>query len=185
MAERSYLSSRLLTISQLFTARGESCFEPCFRFLLYGDPTATRPEQTSTSSMMHRTFSSVFQKHSSYEDENETLKINSSQGSLSPALKTSVPSAIPLNQQQASPVFSGKSMNTSPENTGISFDNVRSEDIKRSLSMPKVGSGSNEHSSFPRDDIGLGREFSNVPYPRLCGASFSMNGTMDIFASTS
>ncbi|KAJ3205825.1 hypothetical protein HDU67_008623 [Dinochytrium kinnereticum] len=148
--QRNHISSKISSIISYNTARGESSFEPCMRYLLFGEQVLG---SESTTSIKSRRSSSV----------------NAGLFSLGTEMTQYVsPSTQSKNVPSGTDVLS-KSLDES-----VSSNDEELNQITNRLSVKndqKILASSQPH------------ETSNVPYPRLCGATFSLSGKLVCFFS--
>ncbi|KAI8852976.1 hypothetical protein BC829DRAFT_34631 [Chytridium lagenaria] len=155
MAQRTYLSSKLSSLSNLFSLRGESPLEPCLRFLLFGESVASSEEPLATYSA--RRSSSVHAGMFSLANADVAQNLS---GHL------------------------GQGKNTTPGGPGA---DVLSKSLDESVSSNDEEA---QHAGTriklkgePNMMSGISPEASNIPFPRLCGASFSFSGKLVCFFS--
>ncbi|KAJ3160265.1 hypothetical protein HK101_000934 [Irineochytrium annulatum] len=192
MAQRTYLSSKLTSLNTIYSLRGESSLEPCLRFLVYGDSVAGSEESSSSmitgltrsSSAMGAVMggassgggygASGFQSGSSYD---EPMSAHSGPGSIVLARSVTPGAEVGIKI----PGFSGG---------GGASEAQLARSFEGSL-------GSSEDEGFPRkgrwkmeqrltkESVGMAgvKESANVPFPRLCGATFAPNGKLVYFFS--
>ncbi|KAJ3332972.1 hypothetical protein HDU76_012391 [Blyttiomyces sp. JEL0837] len=174
MAERQYLSGRLSALSSQLVATGQECILPCLRFLIYDDPNGGVEDPSE--------YVSVNVKPSS--GSGAWLSRSSSTGKITSSLAKAAGRGDDLSvTSRFRATFGNDSPHQSPSSANLdqdlgdlgesssSDDDEDDLDVRDGRQNPK-----NLDQQYRKDLSRGGKHGINVPYPRLCGATFSMTG---------
>ncbi|KAJ3287295.1 GATOR complex protein wdr59 [Borealophlyctis nickersoniae] len=170
MANRMHMSTKLGQIAQACVGRGSACLEACVRYLLHGDPASSSGGGVSTSSTPIPIASTAV-------SEDGTDLSRTSSGFLAG-----------MADNDGSLGFGGEIGFGGALDPDVRFNDDDDEDTTSSSDaegLAVLGGRLKRKMTDKRmlQEVIVGRDNSNVPFPRLCGATFSANGKLVYFFS--
>ncbi|KNC99973.1 uncharacterized protein SPPG_05348 [Spizellomyces punctatus DAOM BR117] len=160
MANRTYLAKKLAQIANVYVQNSTPCLEPCVRYLLLGTAGDTAPMPPSLP------------------NSEDGKGVNLSRAS-SELLTTSA-----LGDEKDIGLLSETVASTGllHDNDDIDSDTTSSSDAGGVSLVPGRLKNTMREKRLLKEVI-VGKDNNNVPFPRLCGASFSPNGKLVYFFS--